>query len=191
MRRIAQSISLVFNPLILAPVLLFSIGYLSGEDVGSSFFWPGLMIAVVIIPLMTLIFIRYQQNEYSDLDVSIRAQRHEVYFCAITCFVALLFLLNWLDAPRPIMIPLYAAGLAIGLCSLVNKYVTKISLHSLGIAGAYLTIVPFSAIAGGMFALFTLAVGWSRIYLEQHTLPQVILGWGVAWVCVWTISQVI
>ena len=191
MTRLAKGISLIFNPLILAPILLLVIGYLSGEDIGSIFFWPSLMIVVVIVPLISLILIRYMGNEYSDLDVSIRAQRHEAYSCAIICFLVLLFLLHWFDAPRSILIPLYAAGLAIGLSYFVNKYVTKISLHSLGMAGACFTTVPFSVIVGGVFVFFTLAVGWSRIHLNRHTWSQVVLGWGMAWVCVTIISQII
>lgn len=46
--------------------------------------------------------------------------------------------------------------------------------------GCTAVLFYISPVLGILMVIASLAVGWSRIYLKQHTLAQVVIGWGVA-----------
>lgn len=98
-----------------------------------------------------------------------------------------------LDATRFLQAAVYAAIATNVIAASVNHYVTKISVHVAALAGcaAVLALVSTGAtqgvspgFVGGILVMLTVLQGWARVYLGRHTVGQVLLGWGVAVVCV-------
>ncbi len=58
---------------------------------------------------------------------------------------------------------------------LINKY-WKISVHSLGAAGAVAALTYTAGLAGFLLIIVTAFVGWSRIKLKCHNFYQVLAG---------------
>lgn len=58
---------------------------------------------------------------------------------------------------------------------LINKY-WKISVHSLGAAGAVAALTYTAGLAGFLLIIVTALVGWSRIKLKCHNFYQVLAG---------------
>lgn len=157
--------------------------YLSGTSALKSLWWTAVGFIVVIAPLLGAVIYNVRRGRYTDMDVSIREHRYELYALAFVCFAALIAILNLFGAPRIAVGCLYAAALAIAVGALINRAFTKISLHSVAMAGCAAVLFFVSPAAGAILGLVALLVGWSRIHLNQHTPGQVLLGWLVAAVC--------
>ncbi len=69
------------------------------------------------------------------------------------------------------------------LCYLVNTIVMtvitlvwKISIHATGVAGPAPAFGVVFGPVGYLFLLLLIPVGWARMTLKAHTLPQVVAG---------------
>jgi membrane-associated phospholipid phosphatase len=183
-RLAAQWLSRIFHPFTIAPVVYWLVMFLSDVPALESLQWTALSFVVVIAPLVAALIYNVRRGRYSDMDVSIREHRYGLYALAILCFLILIALLNLLDAPRIALGCLYAASCAILAGALINRFLTKISLHSVTMAGGAAILFFVAPGAGIALTLATLLVGWARIYLNQHTPGQVLLGWLTAALCV-------
>lgn len=179
----AQWLSRVFHPFTISLAVFWLTMYLSGTSALESLWWTAVGFIVVIAPLLGAVIYNVRRGRYTDMDVSIREHRYELYALAFVCFAALIVILNLFGAPRIAVGCLYAAALAIAVGALINRAFTKISLHSVAMAGCAAVLFFVSPAAGAIVSLVALLVGWSRIHLNHHTPGQVLLGWLVAAVC--------
>lgn len=182
----AQWLSRVFHPFTISLVVFWLTMYLSGTSALESLWWTAVGFIVVIAPLLGVVIYNVRGGRFTDMDVSIREHRYGLYALAFICFAMLIAILNLFGAPRIALGCLYAAAFAIAVGALINRAFTKISLHSVAMAGCAAVLFFVSPAAGAILSLITLLVGWSRIHLNRHTPGQVLLGWLVAAVCVAT-----
>ncbi|MEU7864838.1 phosphatase PAP2 family protein, partial [Nonomuraea sp. NPDC049141] len=92
--------------------------------------------------------------------------------CSVAAGLALLAVLG---APRPVL-ALAAAGLVGLVVAVTVSHWWKMSIHSAVAAGTVVVLVlTFGA---GLLATAPLLalVGWSRVRLRDHTVPQVVAG---------------
>jgi membrane-associated phospholipid phosphatase len=192
MQQGATWLSRVFHPFIVSVATLWLAMKLSGYDWLESTLWTLLSFAIVILPTLLFILARVRQGRYKDVDVSMREDRPVLYALGGSCMVLVIVLLAIFQAPVIAQKTLQAGFVSIVIGSLVNKYLNKVSLHVLTVAGCTVVLFFVSPIAGIALGIVSLLMAWSRLHLSRHTLPEVILGWLVGIVCtvVWLlISQ--
>jgi membrane-associated phospholipid phosphatase len=186
---LARWISWIFHPfVVVVPTMILSM-YFTTRSWYTAVQWTIISFAFVIVPAILFIVRKLRRREYTDADVSVRQHRFGIYIFAGLCELLCLAVLIHFDAPRILIACFFAAILTLVVGTLATTK-TKISAHAAGMGGCttvFLYVAPAIALA---FAVATLAVGWSRIYLKQHTLLQVALGWAIAVASVLTVFTI-
>jgi membrane-associated phospholipid phosphatase len=184
---IANWLSRLFHPFLVAAVAMFLILWFSSVTVQESLKWTLLSIAIVIIPSAILLGVQYQRGGVTDLDISIREQRYKLYGLGALSLLLLLVVGYIANAPTVFFACIYAAAVATLFGALINKFVTKISIHSAALAGVASVMGFISPISAVISWVLWIIVGWARVHLEKHTVSQVLLGCAVAFACVWAV----
>ena len=179
-------LSRVFHPFIVSVIVLFAVQRLAGYSLLVAAAWTALCFAGVIAPVLLFIVLRVRSGRYQDADVSIREDRYTLYIVAGCCFVLLVALLAILQAPAIVQGTLQAALFAIAVGALFNRLINKLSLHVPTVAGCATVLTLVRPSAGLALGFVALLVGWSRLYLSRHTLPEVVWGGLVGVLCVLT-----
>ena len=177
--RAAKMISWVFHPfVIIIPTMIISM-YATTNDWLTALGWTAVCIAFVVIPASLYIRRKVKRQEYTDADVSVREHRSSIYLfmgiAELLCFVTLVVF----GAPQILIACFIAAILTLILGALINTR-TKVSAHMAGIGGCTAVLFYVSPVLGIFTIAASIATGWARIYLKQHTLTQVMIGWGMA-----------
>jgi len=172
--RLAVLLSTLGSPFVLLPltVLLVSMGTASPAR---ALALAGALASLGIAPLVLLIRHKVRTGRWSDHDVSDRSHRKEFYPIAIFVTVGSALALWLLGAPGIVVRGILVVLLLLILASALGRW-SKISLHTS--IGAFCTVTLVAGniwVAGGALILAT-AVGWARIWLERHTLWQVLGG---------------
>lgn len=153
--------------------------YLDGAMLLDAIKWTVIGFSIVILPLTIYLAINVRRGRYSDWSISIREQRYNIYILAGVCFVILVLTFIWASAPAIALACLYAALSTVVIAALINRLVTKISLHAVAMAGCAAALFWVSPPLGLLLVLAGIAVSWARMHLKHHTLGQILLGWGV------------
>ena len=178
--RLARLLSNVFHPFLVSLVTLILVIYLDGSTLLDALKWTVIGFGIVILPLTVYLIINVRRGHYSDWSISIREQRSKIYILAGTCFVILVLTFIWAGAPAIALACLFAALVTVVIAAVINRLVTKISLHAVALAGCAAALFWVSPPLGLLLALAGIAVSWARMRLKHHTLTQILLGWGVA-----------
>jgi membrane-associated phospholipid phosphatase len=173
----AAWISRVFHPFVISPIMLMTIQLLTGHALVESIGWTVFTIIVLILPTLLFVIHHVRRGRYEDIDVSLRQDRYLLYGLAGGCFLLLIALLWLLAAPTLVQVTLQAALVAFIIAALLNRFVGKVSLHMLAIGGCTALLYLISWPLAVVMATMSLLVGWSRLYLTRHTLPEIVLGW--------------
>jgi hypothetical protein len=178
--RLAETFSAVFHPFIVViPTMLITILF-HGDSLGTALFWTILSIAIVLLPLTYLIYSGVRSGRYTDASISMREQRRSLYIAASLLFILLMAIL-WLGkAPVVLQACMAAAVLATVLGFVINARFTKLSLHSIAIAGCTTVMIFTIPWIGISMIVIMFLVAWARIRLRHHTPGQIFLGWTVA-----------
>jgi membrane-associated phospholipid phosphatase len=182
-RQGAVWLSRAFHPFIIAVVTLWLAMILGGHGWLESTLWTLLSFTIVILPSLIFIIARVRSRQYQDIDVSIRKDRHTLYVLGNSCLVLTVVLLAFLQAPAIAQRTLQAGFLSVLVGSMFNRFVNKLSLHVLTVAGCAVVLYFVSPLAGIVLGLISSLVAWSRVYLTRHTLPEVAWGWVVGAAC--------
>lgn len=174
--RVARIVSNVFHPFTVALGTLVLVIYLDGAPLVTALKWTSIGFGIVILPLTIYLVLNVRSGQYSDWSISIREQRHKIYLLAAVCFMVLVVIFIMTDAPPIAIACLYAALPTIFIAALINRFVTKISLHAIAMAGCTAALFWVSWRWGIALGSAALLVAWSRVHLRQHTLLQVVIG---------------
>ncbi len=175
MKLIAQAISLVFHPFIVAAVtIVLALDAFWGDWV-KAFSYGLIGILALIFPGVLYTLKKFLKNP-ALANFSIRNNRFDAY--ELPLGVGILFLAGLLifQAPKILSACLAAGLLTLALLAILNTK-TKVSLHLAAMGGAAAILFFISPLGGIIAALFALPVAWARLYLKEHTLVQTILGW--------------
>ena len=170
----SKIISTIINPLLVAPLSFAILIYLDASlEMKHSFFSISVLFTN-ILPLITIYnFVRL--GKISSFDAPIKEQRIELLAIA-AIYNAVGFMLLWyLGAPTIVN------GLM--FCYAVNTSIVwritmtwKISIHMIGLGGPIVALWLAGYKYPLMMGTTLVAVGASRLFLEAHTLPQIIVG---------------
>ena len=136
------------------------------------------------MPILIIRLYRHFQG-WSLIELGRRERRAIPYIISIGCYFLCTYLMNALHIPHFMSSIVVAALFIQMICAIINSW-WKISTHTAAIGG----------VAGGLFAFGEIfafnPVGWlclvliiagllgtSRMILRQHTLSQVLSGFGV------------
>ena len=174
---IARWLSRVFHPLIISPVTLSWLVFRTTSSYRQTIWWTGLALLIVIFPVAIWIGYNKRAGRYSSWSVSIRSHRRSLYIFGLVCLMLLIVALHVWDGPQIAIASLYAAALAAALSALANQFITKISLHSMALVGcATALLLAGDLVTSGVYLMILFPMGWSRIYLGEHSGLQLALG---------------
>ena len=187
--RVAEAVSTVFHPFVVViPTMVIAMVH-QGNTFRESLFWTVLSVCIVILPMVLLIYAGVRSGHYSDSSVSIREQRSSLYALSGFLMVLLVGILVWTKAPLILIACLVSAVLATLIGFVINNRFTKLSLHSVGMAGCVTVLCLTVPALGLAFVLFAPIVGWARIRLKHHPPFQILIGWVVSLISVLIVFQ--
>ncbi len=172
---VARIVSTVLNPFLTSLTLFVILA--DARSANSHDFWILLFNSAFFTSIapMLFIFYLYATDKISDLDMSIRTEREQV-FIAFVVFYALGALDLWLiHAPAILTASLVGYAASLLIVQWITRY-WKISTHSLGITAPLVALTVLFGDRPVPFYVLVPLVGWSRIYLRAHTFWQVVAG---------------
>lgn len=172
--KVARVITDVLAPANLVIGLLLVVGWHSTHG------WRGLgwgLLAALFcgaIPL-GIILLGVKRGSLTDKHIRVRRQRMIPMGASLLSVIAGVTMLYALDAPREVSA--LAVAMLVGLStSLLVTVWWQMSLHNSVAGGAALILALVFGPATALTALAVAAIGWSRLVLKAHTLPQVLAG---------------
>ncbi|RLK24358.1 PAP2 superfamily protein [Micromonospora sp. M71_S20] len=161
-------------PVVLVSALTLAVGWHSAQG-AHGLAWG--LLATLFVSGIPFAYILggVRRGRLTDHHVGVREQRRVPLLFGLCSVAAGLALLAVLGAPRPVL-ALAAAGLVGLVVAVTVSHWWKMSIHSAVAAGTVVVLVlTFGA---GLLATAPLLVlvGWSRVRLRDHTVPQVVAG---------------
>lgn len=181
---LARIISQVFHPMGLSVMSFLIVGYFALLNWATGLGWALFCILLQVVPVTTFFTLRLRQGVYSDEDVSVRQQRHELYIFSMINLLVGNAVLFWMQAPPPFRALLVGAT-CLGFCAALINLVWKISVHASTAAACATVALLYNEQFGLILWLCALLVGWSRVRTRNHTVLQVVAGLSLAAACVW------
>ncbi len=188
----AHVISLIFSPFylpVMAFIVLLFFSYMSYTSWTYNLQIIGMAyVFTVLLPRLSIYAYR-RLNGWTRHQLSRRERRIVPYVLSISCYAALLYLMDSLRMPR-FTLGIVAGALAIQVvCALVNPWI-KVSTHAAAAGGLIGAVMAFSAMlrydpTGGLCFSILIAglVCTARLILRQHTLGELGLGVLIGMAC--------
>ncbi|WP_150110165.1 hypothetical protein [Crystallibacter crystallopoietes] len=169
----ARIITEVFAPTVLVTLVL----------IASPLILPDVTLAQTAVAILfvtalpfSAVFVLARRGKLSDHHVGMRSQRGPVMAFAGVSIIVGLWILSLMQAPLAFHRLIFTVLLGLALSMAVNL-VWKLSVHA-AVAAFFAAMLASAALPIGLlWAALPLAVGWSRVQLQDHTWPQVIAGW--------------
>ena len=144
----------------------------------------------VLMPTF-MIYIYRKCQRWSLIELGRRERRAVPYLISIVCYFSCIYLMQRPYIPRFMGSIVVAALIVQIVCAIINNW-WKISTHTAAIGGVGGALLAFAEIFGynpiGWLCVSILVAGLlgsSRMILRQHSLQQVLAGFGVGLVCAW------
>lgn len=171
----AKFISLLLNPPLIVTVLAGLVARSQAQHFSDFLAWWSVSALFLAILPVTFVVIGLKRGWVSDLGLSRREQRAWPLIFSIVFAIGGGLVLYWIQAPQ-VFLAIAGVNAVILSMALIISCFWKISFHTLGISSAVtIATMSFGGIAG-MSTIFVLLTGWSRIYLDHHSISQVIAG---------------
>lgn len=201
MKRISQLLSAIFSPLLVPTYGMIMASYLSVLAVlPSGVLWTTVAITFVItcvLPLAGIIAL-YKSGVVKDPGLNERGERFIPYALAALCYLGCAFFLYRASAPLWLAMFYVGGAVAIVINVIVNiKW--KISAHAAAVGGLVAFVFRLAASHQAIYdmnvwmsAMVIVAgmVMTARVYLQRHTLMQVLAGAANGFLCVWLMSMI-
>ena len=192
---IAKVTSALFTPFYLplvAMITLFLFSYLSLLPLYYKLacLFITYLFTILLPTLLIRIYLRYQG--WRPIHLRIKDRRIIPYIISILCYFTCYHLMSALNMPHFMGVVVITALAVQILCSMINIW-WKVSMHSAAIGGMTGGLIAFSLLFNFntiwwlcLIILLSGIVGSSRMTLRQHSLAQVLVGYGVGIVTAFT-----
>jgi len=188
----ARFLSLLFTPFylpLMGLILLFTLSYLALLPIGYRLQIIALVyICTILMPTYIIHFYRRYQG-WSPLELGRRERRMVPYVISILCYFLCVWLLKMLTVFHFVSSILMAALLVQIVCAIINVW-WKVSTHTAAIGGVAGALFAFAEIFGFnpvwwmcLVLIVSGLLGSARIILRQHSLAQVVGGFGIGFAC--------
>lgn len=181
--RVGRWLSQIFHPITNGIASFLIVGIRADEFANGrlrGLGWALLALALIVLPPTIYFYLRLFRGHYSDDDISHREQRTGLYVFSLGSVVLASLALYALSVPT-VFLRLIGASIGILVVCMLINFVWKVSVHSASIATLATLCTRFLPLPFAIL-LWTAAValGWARIRTGNHTIGQVIAGWGIA-----------
>lgn len=171
---LARILSFIFNPLFLLLPIPYLLVIRETGDIIYALKWSVFtLLFILCIGLFVLISVR--KGYFTDLDVSKREQRPQLFLfvslVAIIYFVSLFFL----QGPIALFIALGGIFLSILIFTFLNTRI-KASIHSASVAAFATAMVLLYGRDFLVLLLLIPLIGWARVRINRHTKREVYVG---------------
>jgi hypothetical protein len=173
--RLARAVTEVLAPAVWAAAMPVLIAVHATGSPRTGLAWGALAAVFSAAIPYGVIRLGVHRGRLTDHHIGRREQRRTPLLLGLTSVLVGLVLLAVLGAPQPLIamvVGMFAVGAGV---TVVNQF-WKLSVHAAVAAGSVAVLVlilGLAALAGvGVVAL----VGWSRVVLRDHTVPQVLAG---------------
>ena len=176
---LARILSTIFNPFLTA-LALFVI--LSGRVAHDTLdFWRWMLLSVTFTSLapMLYIFYLYATDRISDLDMSDRQERANVFGAFIVFYGLGTVVLALIRGPAPLIATMAGYTASTAVVQFITRY-WKISTHAIGVTAPLVALVYLYGARPLPFIVIVPLVCWARVYLRAHTVAQVLAGVALA-----------
>ena len=174
-RRAARVVTEASAPAVSLAILLPLVGWHSaGATVNGLLLGLAGTVFAAVVP-MTYIVANVRRGRLTDHHVGVREQRRTPLLVGLASVLVGSVVLILLGAGRE-MVALMVAGTSGLVVSIVVSHWWKMSLHTAVAAGS---VIILALVFGPWLLLATLLlvpIGWSRVVLADHTVPQVVGG---------------
>ncbi len=185
---LANILSVGFQPIlmpILCLVLLYqfndSVNFLHEKDSILKMYILGITFTI-IIPLLVFGFF-YWMGWVSDVNLTQRKERVLPFFISILLFSGFYYFAKIDPKINDFILPILFGFIVGTLIANIITSVWKISIHALGISSAWGAVVVSSMAFNDyvpwlliLLGLLAFGVSWSRLWLNRHTLLQLVAG---------------
>ena len=188
----ARLMSLVFTPFYLPVVgllALFVFSYLSLLPLSYKFTVIGIVYLFTILLPTLLIHLYRRYQGWTLIELGHKERRMVPYVISIMCYMLCTYIMETMHIPHFMGSILISALIIQVVCALINVW-WKISTHTAAIGGVAGALLAFGEIFGfnpmGWLCVVLLLsglLGTSRMILRQHTLGQVLGGFGIGVLC--------
>jgi membrane-associated phospholipid phosphatase len=188
----ARLMSLVFTPFYLPVVgllALFVFSYLSLLPLGYKLTVIGIVYLFTILLPTLLIHLYRRYQGWTLIELGHKERRMVPYVISIMCYMLCTYIMETMHIPHFMGSILISALIIQVVCALINVW-WKISTHTAAIGGMAGALLAFGEIFGfnpmGWLCVVLLLsglLGTSRMILRQHTLGQVLGGFGIGVLC--------
>ncbi|MEN9936077.1 MAG: hypothetical protein RLZZ387_2656 [Chloroflexota bacterium] len=172
---LARLLSVVTNPLFAGIAAYLVVGYYAPGGGPDGMAWAGLAILMQVTPPLIFYIIQLRRGVFSDMDVSVREERNQLYLFGSVSVLLSIAALVAIGTPRPLL-ALAIGTLVVGLICGVINLTWKISMHATGMGSlATIALLYVPPLGLALWAL-SAAVGWARVRTRNHTPLQVLAG---------------
>jgi membrane-associated phospholipid phosphatase len=173
--KLARIISTVFIPptFTLFSFLFLAIKY-EIEVVQKIYVLAVAFIFGVLLQIASFVFF-YKKGIISDVDAKEKNERDIPFLISIVLFIIGLILLFIGEVNIVSMAFWFCYISNTFMVLLINKYL-KISIHAMGVSGPLAMFVFFVGVEAFAFLPILFIVGWSRVKLKVHSMPEVTAG---------------
>ena len=170
----ARAISWIGHPLVFVTI---SVGIVVGSRLARR---DGLSILLtlfvsVILPIALLLFGGVRSGRWRDADISVRRERNRFYPIVIPLSAVGLAALWFLRAPDFVLRGALVTLALFLVAAMMNLWI-KLSLHALFAFYCAIILFRINPLVGGVAFAVALLVFWSRLYLQRHDLPEMLIG---------------
>ncbi|MCC6029185.1 MAG: hypothetical protein LM591_03485 [Candidatus Korarchaeum sp.] len=164
-----RALALVLSPVTVGLLAVLAIGFKEGDSLG-------LLLSIIFIVLMPIadVIRRYLRGEI-DILVPERSMRGKFFLQASLSYSIGFILLRFFGSRTLSTLALTYLFVSLALM-LINRGVTKISVHMAGITGPATFLLYSGNELGYPMILLIPILAWSRWKSGSHTIGQVILG---------------
>ena len=128
----------------------------------------------ILLPVVWVLALRYS-GRVRGLDLAERKERFLPMWGTVTCAVIGWWFLHRAGEPMPLT--LFSEGyLCAAVLLLLATVADKVSFHTAAIVGIGYLLMQSEILSPLAYAGLVLAVGWSRVELQKHTVLQVLVG---------------
>ncbi len=188
---LARFVSMLFTPFylpLMGLVILFTFSYLALLPLGYRLEIIAIVyLFTILLPTYIIHFYRRHQG-WNLIELGYRERRMVPYVISILCYLSCVWVLKSLNVFHFVSSILMAALLVQIVCAIVNVW-WKISTHTAAIGGVAGALFAFAEIFGFnpvwwlcLVLLVAGIMGTARMILRQHSLAQVVAGFGVGFI---------
>lgn len=201
MKRISQLLSYIFSPLLVPTYGMIMASFLSVLAVlPARILWTTIAITFAITCVLPAVGIMalYRTGIVKDPGLNERSERFIPYGLTALCYLGCAFFLY--RASAPMWLAMFFAGGAVAI--LINVIVNikwKISAHAAAVGGLVAMVIRLASSHQAIYdtnvwiSVMVIVAGMvmtARVYLQRHTLMQVLAGAANGFLCVWLMSMI-